>query len=87
MGTEAPELQPHTPATLQRWLKKAWKGDLGLLQKYTDDSNKYDATQVMLQIDRGPWHPRIDYLDIMMQFGYVPTCVWVPPALARPSNG
>lgn len=37
----------------------------------TDDSNDYDATEVVQQASKDEYHPRKDHLDLSMQFGYV----------------
>lgn len=37
----------------------------------TEDSNDYDANAVIKQSEMSEFHPRTDYLDMMMQFGYV----------------
>mmetsp|Transcript_6431 Transcript_6431/g.22938 ORF Transcript_6431/g.22938 Transcript_6431/m.22938 type:complete len:1202 (-) Transcript_6431:30-3635(-) len=55
----------------------------------TGDSNDYDANEVIVQCERAEFHPRTDYLDMMMQFGYVTmfTTAWaLAPVTALVNN-
>ena len=59
----------HTPASLSRWFATEHAPHSLSVKLVTDDCNHNSASAVVLQMERGEFHPRKDYLDLMMQFG------------------
>ena len=49
-------------------MKRVWNKDVPIV---LDRDCPLDAADVVSELQRAPFHPRIDYLDMFMQLGYV----------------